>query len=263
MRIVVIQCVLIASACSGTRDSGHQKDSSADERREAIAAFHKSTAHALLCRIKNAAVDIPKLCTQIMCGPQRRAEEAFGDPVLTSHLPTLDDVALEQVTVGGNPTVCADCQAHQRPDLPTLKCTNVLPLPRPCSAKKQCADPIAGHKDDDPFVSPTSVNGFVITAQESAIYNAMSGSLIGIQFAPSGLTIQLPVLACSVSLYVGGWHGNVVATAYDKSAAIVDTKATPTPNQPHVLTLTGTDITRVTVTGGGREGALFHICARM
>ncbi len=261
MRIALIVCVLIGAECNGTKDSA-RSNPSGDERGESVAAFQSSPIYALLCRIKNARVDVPKLCTQIVCGPQRRADDAFADPVLAPHVATLDGVALEQITVGGSPTVCAGCKA-QRPDLPTLKCTNVPPLPAPCSANKQCANPIAGHKDNDPFVSPTTVNGFVITAQEPAIYNAVSGALIGIQFAPSGLSIQLPVPACSVSLYVGGWHGNVVATAYDSAGASLDSKATPTPNQPHILTLTGTDIARVTITGGGREGVLFHVCARM
>jgi hypothetical protein len=145
--------------------------------------------------------------------------------------------------------IIAGCGGNRRP--PPLTCKSTV---------AQCVDPSAGLPDNTPFTSPTVINGFAFSATGTAFHNLTAG-LVGLQFAPTGLEIELPSPSCMVTVEAGGWAGNITATALDQGGNIIDSATTPTPNQSHTLTLKGSQITRVTLKDGGNEGLLFKICA--
>lgn len=256
----------LVAACGGSEPQAKPQtqthaDSSTITSRDLGKLFQQTAAHGLICRIAGETkVTVPKVCTMIMCGPETTAAAALAaSPDLKGSLPALEGLPLGGIKVGGNASVCNGCVGTD-PQTRMMNCPAAPPGGQ-CTGFAKCADVTTGHQDDDPFVSPTTVNGFTFTTTGHAFYN-LSGPGMLLQFPNSGLTITLPAPSCSVTLHLGGWAGPVTASAYATEGLALDSEVTPVLNQVVEITLTGHNITRVVLTGGGGEGGLLSVCAK-
>ncbi|MDH5506592.1 MAG: hypothetical protein OEZ02_05185, partial [Anaerolineae bacterium] len=77
----------------------------------------------------------------------------------------------------------------------------------------------------------------------------------------AGIQIDLLAPAHTVTMTVGSYTSTpLIVTALDANGNQVDQVTVPGDNSVHPITLTGQNITRVTITGGGYEGILVEIC---
>jgi hypothetical protein len=224
--------------------------------------FEQTPQHALACRLKESGrLDVPRICTQILCGDPRPASQAFADAELAPYLMLVDDLPLGDMPVGGLGPVCEMCLSGGVHGGDVLQCSKPIPVQPSCLGPQTCADVGASHQLQETFVSPTKAGDFTITAQEAGMYKT-AGGMLGLEFRKTGVTAELPTPSCSVTVVVGGWKSPVKVEALDATGNLIAAKTTPSLNQPHELTLTGNGIARVRLSGGGGEGYLFNICAK-
>lgn len=261
---IVALLLLTAGECDH-RDEPEGPGSTGSEEPpdEALAAFRTSPAHALLCRIIEGSpggTDVPRICTQIMCGAERMAEADFASGELASLRPSLGGLDLGSLPIGGNPSICDQCNVTGPGGVPPILHCNDLVTPGlevPCPTTGEvCVEPGAGGTHGDPFTSPTTLSGFTFQATgPGAIYFTQSGEG-GVRFPPAGMRVTLPALSCNVRVRAGGWAGPLTITPTEPAG----TGVTSGTNHAEDLAIPGT-MAELTIAGGGNEGVLFSVCA--
>lgn len=124
-----------------------------------------------------------------------------------------------------------------------------------------CVD-FSGYSDNIKFGKQFSLNGYQFTGLKTEPFVNVSGNVVGLQFTDAGLEIDLPGSASAVTLDVASFTSKPLALhAFDSSGAVVAKDQIPGDNTVHTLTLSGNNIVKVTITGGGKKGVLVKICS--
>lgn len=82
----------------------------------------------------------------------------------------------------------------------------------------------------------------------------------GLQFSKDGIEIDLPTAVQALDLRLGTFAGPVEILAKDRTGATVATQTVPGLNRYVDLRISGPEITRLVLTGGGNEAILVNIC---
>jgi hypothetical protein len=143
----------------------------------------------------------------------------------------------------------------------TLVLVACSPTPPPPPAP--CVD-FSGYPDDtnfgNPFWLPPNANGYKFTGVAGVPFINVSGNVVGLQFA-EGLEVDLPGPVSSVTLDVASFSKEIDVYAIDSTNQAVANVLVPTDNLVHNIQLSGTDIVKIMLKGGGGEGILVKICS--
>jgi hypothetical protein len=138
-----------------------------------------------------------------------------------------------------------------------------VPMPAPASFCATLAIQPIPPVDDQPFVSPTTINGFVFTSLGgSPIYNVEFGTLLGLRFDPLGLTIRLPKKSRYAMVELGVLSTDVVVEGFDIGGTkLFSVKVPHTGISTTMVTVSGPNLETIALTEGQGEGVVFSICA--
>ena len=89
----------------------------------------------------------------------------------------------------------------------------------------------------------------------------VSGGVIGLQFTNAGLEIDLPGPTSAVTLDAASFSTTLTLNAFDSSGVGIANASVPNDHAAHNVTLSGNNIVKVIITGGGSEGILARICS--
>jgi hypothetical protein len=137
-----------------------------------------------------------------------------------------------------------------------------VPLPTPASVCATAAIQNPPPADNDPFVSPTIINGFVFNSLGGfPIYNQEISGL-GIRFDPLGLTIRLPHRSSYAIVELGVFSTDVVVEGFDFVGMPLFAVTVPhTGISNKMVTVSGPNLATIKLTEGNNEGVVFSICA--
>jgi hypothetical protein len=142
-----------------------------------------------------------------------------------------------------------------------ISCIPQPPVPPTPTQMPGCVD-FSGYPDDTMFGNPFNLNGYNFAGLGAEPFVNVSGSVVGLQFIDAGLETDLPGPASTVTLDVASFTQTpLILTALDSSGATVANATVPGDNAVHNITLTGNNIVKVTISGGGNEGILVRICS--
>ena len=107
-----------------------------------------------------------------------------------------------------------------------------------------------------------SIAGFDFTTLGSnpKIFVNNKGNDCGLNFPSNGIEIVLPVPLPTVNLRLGTFSGSVDISAADSSGGVVRKRTIPQLNRYINVRLSAPEIASLTLTGGGNEAILGHIC---
>jgi hypothetical protein len=140
----------------------------------------------------------------------------------------------------------------------------------PCGVPKPAASSICATaaiqtpppNDNDPFISPTTINGFVITSLGNAFYNLAASNLLGLQFDTAGLTIRLPHRSNYALVEVGAFSLDVLVEGFDIHGILVASVTVPhTGTSTAMVAVSGRNLETIKLSQGNNEGVVFSICA--
>jgi len=120
----------------------------------------------------------------------------------------------------------------------------------------------SGYPDNTKFGNPFSLNSYKFTGLGGEPFVNVSGSVVGLQFIDAGLEIDLSGPISTATLDVASFTSTpLTLSALDSSGAVVTSASVPGDNTVHAITLSGNNIVKVTIIGGGDEGVLVSICS--
>lgn len=144
--------------------------------------------------------------------------------------------------------------------LSSLMILMMTACPPPTLPPVGCVD-FSGYPDDTRFGNPFNLNGYQFTGLGAEPFVNVSAGVVGLQFTDAGLKIDLPGPASAVTLDVASFTSTpLTLSALDGSGVAVANATVPGDNTVHTITLSGNNIVKVTITGGGNEGVLVKIC---
>jgi hypothetical protein len=137
-----------------------------------------------------------------------------------------------------------------------------VPQPTPASTCATAAIQPIPPADNDPFISPTIINGFVFNSLGGhPIYN-LEVSGLGIRFERFGLTIRLPQSSSYAIVELGVFSTDVVVEGFDFVGMPLFSVTVPhTGTSNKMVTVSGPNLATIQLTGGNNEGVVFSICA--
>ena len=143
-------------------------------------------------------------------------------------------------------------------------CIPDWPEPAPPSPPVQtpgCVD-FSGYPDDTKFGNPFNLNNYDFSGLGGEPFINISGNVVGLQFTNAGLEIDLPMPTSSVMLDVASFTQTPLAlSALDANSTVVANSNVPGNSTAQNFTMSGTDIVKIVITGGGDEGFLTKICS--
>jgi len=107
------------------------------------------------------------------------------------------------------------------------------------------------------------IDGISFTAPDSGdpVVVDVDTDVHGLMFDWSGIRIELPGTASTVTLHVGAYAADeVVVRVYDSGGARIGVTTVPADDSIHSVALTGERIKRLGISGGGGQGVLVAIC---
>jgi hypothetical protein len=126
----------------------------------------------------------------------------------------------------------------------------------------RCTD-FDNYPDNTQMPQVSTIDGLTITAlgPNAPFVNDIAAGVHGLQFASTGLQIDLLAPAYKVTLTVGSYTPEPLkVTALDVNGSQVDDVSVPGDNSVHTITLSGQDINQIIISGGGEEGILVDLC---
>jgi hypothetical protein len=125
----------------------------------------------------------------------------------------------------------------------------------------ECVAFNTGYANGTILGSGFSAGGFDFISMGSDLFiNEIAPGIIGLQFPDAGLAVKLAQPVSQVSLSLGSWGGPLKIEALDPGGSSVDFATVTAHNVIQSITLSGTDIIEVMITGGSNEGVLVSTC---
>ena len=155
----------------------------------------------------------------------------------------------------------AACAPPPHPTPPHATATPTPPLPTATPAQPTGCIDFSGYADDTKFGNPFSMNGYQVKGLGvEPLVNSSSG-VMGFQFPDAGLEVDLPAPSSVVTVDVAAFSSRLTLSALDGSGVAVATDRAPSDKSVHSISLSGNNILRVTIMGGGNEGILVRMCS--
>ena len=140
-------------------------------------------------------------------------------------------------------------------------CQPISTPPTPTPQAKSCVD-FSGYPDNTTFGNPFGLNSYQFTGLGAEPFVNVSGGVVGLQFIDAGLEIDLPGPASAVTLDAASFTSRpLTLSALNSSGVAVANATVPGDNTVHNVALSGNNIVKVTITGGGNEGVLVEVCS--
>jgi hypothetical protein len=118
-----------------------------------------------------------------------------------------------------------------------------------------------GYPDNTKLGNPFSLNGYHFAGVAAEPFVNVSGGVIGLQFTNAGLEIDLPRPTSAVTLDAASFSTTLTLNAHNSSGVGIANASVPGDHTVHNVTLSGNNIVKISITGGGSEGILARICS--